>query len=185
MDQLWLVLATTLLSLFMGLFVRAHLLDAVETLIRSWTWLITMPEPAEVRAELRTSIADHVAQQRVHYLNERKLGAPETALRLLEWQIASVPSDAWAAAAALGRRGAHNVRDVMGVLRGDAFTDEERVVSVEVQTIASMTLSAMRERDVQRRRDLLANIHLMAQSWGLGDFAIDPDQEVGVESGST
>jgi hypothetical protein len=95
-DQLWVVLGP-LIAIFGGLIVRAHLLDIVVALIQGWTSLISLSEHADVRAELRSTIRTHVAEQLGHYLNDRKLGPAEAAIRLFEWQVASMPADICAA----------------------------------------------------------------------------------------
>jgi hypothetical protein len=95
-DQLWAALAAFLISTLGGLVIRAHLLDAVVGLIHGWTWLVTLPESAEVREELRTAINTHVAKQRAHYLNDQQLGSAETAIRLFEWQVVTLRGDAQA-----------------------------------------------------------------------------------------
>ena len=45
-----------------------------------------------------------MAKQRAHYLNDLKLGAAETAIRLLEWQAISIPGDVWVAVGAVVKR---------------------------------------------------------------------------------
>jgi hypothetical protein len=93
MDQLWPALAPLVASTFAALVIRAHLLDIVVAGIRGWTWLVTLADPVESRTELRSTIAAHVDGQRAHYLSDLELGSAEAAIRLIEWQVASLPGD--------------------------------------------------------------------------------------------
>jgi len=104
LDQVLLALASIITSTLVGILIRAHMLDVVVAVIHGWTWLITLPEPAHVRIELRSAIAEHVNQQKRHYLNDWKLGSAETAIRLLESQLKSMPGDLCVCAFATCRR---------------------------------------------------------------------------------